>query len=144
MNSPTGPQSDVELNSDVPVGLLTRADQLAVALLVASTLVALPVYWWAHGGGRGGLIEIDRAAPQEIRFQVDVNAADWPELSQLPGVGETLARRIVASRAAEGPFQRLEDLRRVQGIGAATLEALRPHVAPLPGDAVVAGPSASR
>lgn len=144
MTAPTGPVNDAESNTNGPVGLLTRADQLAVALLVGSTLVALPVYWWAHGGGRGGLIEIDRAGPQEFRFQVDVNAADWPELSQLPGVGETLARRIVASRAAEGPFQRLEDLRRVQGIGAATLEALRPHVAPLPGDAVVAGPSASR
>ena len=79
--------------------ILRAADQAAVAGLVLVALVGMGVYWIVQGGLRGELIEIDRAAPLVARFQVDVNAAGWPELSQLPDVGETLARRIVESRA---------------------------------------------
>jgi competence protein ComEA len=43
-------------------------------------------------------------------------------------VGEKLARRILAVRQARGGFRKVEDLRRVPGIGPAMLEALRPWV----------------
>lgn len=143
MTSASG-RADSDGDGEPATGWLTRADQLAVGLLIGSALIALPLYWLAHGGWSGRLIEIERAAPREFHFLVDVNAADWPELSQLPGVGETLARRIVEWRAANGPYSSSEDLRRVSGIGAATLEALRPHLAPLPGDGVVAPEEAPR
>ena len=88
--------------------------------------------WWiAHGGSRGRLIEVERAGPQTATFQVDVNEADWPELAQLPGVGKTLAQRIVQSRQTQGPFADHEDLRRVRGIGPKTLESIRPHLRPM-------------
>ena len=74
-----------------------------------------------------------------ITFQVDVNAADWPELAQLPGLGETLARRIVASRQTSGPFRSYADLDRVKGIGPRTIERIRPFLAPLPHDEQMAG-----
>ncbi len=63
-----------------------------------------------------------RAAPP-----VDVNRAEERELATLPGVGATLAARIVAARAA-GPFATLDDLRRVHGLGRVRLERLRPLV----------------
>ena len=50
------------------------------------------------------MIEIDRAPRETAQFQLDINEADWPEFSVLPGIGETLARRIVESRAADGRF----------------------------------------
>ena len=71
--------------------VLCASDQAAVAGLVCLALVGMAVYWVVQGGWRGELIEIDRAAPLAARFQVDVNAADWPELAQVPGIGETLA-----------------------------------------------------
>ena len=67
-----------------------------------------------------------------VRFQLDVNQADWPEISVLPDVGETLARRIVESRALDGPFADLDELQRVRGIGPKTLERIRPYLRPLP------------
>jgi competence protein ComEA len=111
--------------------ILRRLDQLAVALLLVAGLVSLGGYWISHGGLRGGLIEIDRASPQTARFAVDINAADWPELAELPGVGETLARRIVELRRVQGPFVDHEDLRRVRGIGPVTLERMRPYLLPM-------------
>lgn len=58
---------------------------------------------------------------------VDVNAADEATLQRLPGVGPTLARRIVDARGLDR-FKSPDDLRRVKGIGTKTLEAVRPYV----------------
>jgi competence protein ComEA len=120
-------------------GALRRMDQAVVAGLVLFALVGMGVYWFVQGGPRGELIEIDRAAPRTARYLVDINKAEWFEFAELPDVGETLARRIVESRAAAGPFGDHDDLRRVRGIGPLTLEKLRPYLVPMPGQENVAG-----
>src|SRR5262249_31639322 len=119
--------------------LLRRADQAAVATLIAVGLLSLGGYWFWHLATNAPLIEIDRSAPRHAAFLVDINRADWPELAQLPGIGETLARRIVESRQADGEFRDLNDLRRVRGIGPRTFEQLRPHLLPLADGQSVAG-----
>jgi competence protein ComEA len=119
--------------------LLRHADQAVVAGLVILSLVGMAAYFVVQGGFRGGLVEIDRAGPLEARFRVDINQAEWPELSQLPEVGETLARRIVDSRTGVGPFRDNDDLRRVRGIGPKTLERIKPYLLPMPGQHEVAG-----
>jgi len=84
-----------------------------MAGLVLAALAGMGVYWVVEGGLSGDLIEIDRAEPLVARFQVDVNAATWPELARLPTIGETLARRIVESRDSAGRFVDHADLERV-------------------------------
>lgn len=121
--------------------LLRRADQAAVAGLVVLALAGMAAYWYVQGGPRGQLIEIDRADPLVARFQVDINQADWPELAQLPAVGQVLARRIVDSRAAAGPFADHDDLLRVNGIGPLTLQRIKPYLLPTPDQQDVAGNS---
>lgn len=59
---------------------------------------------------------------------VDVNRATVDELIAVPGIGESLAQRIVDFRAKNGPFQRVDDLLKVRGIGEKSLEKLRPHL----------------
>jgi competence protein ComEA len=59
--------------------------------------------------------------------KIDVNAATEAELQRLPRVGPVLAAAIVAARA-EKRFASVDDLRRVRGIGAKTLDSLRPFV----------------
>jgi len=125
--------------SNHPRWLLRRADQAAVAALVLLALAAMGGWWASHGGWRGKLIEVERAEPLAARFEVDINHADWPELIQLPGIGETLAQRIVESRQTDGPFVDHEDLRRVRGIGPKTLEQMRPYLRPMPGGGNVVG-----
>jgi len=76
----------------------------------------------ARGGGRARPARADDATP------LDVNLASAAELERLPGVGPALAARIVDVRAREGPFGSVDDLRRVRGVGVATLERLRPRL----------------
>jgi len=59
--------------------------------------------------------------------KIDVNAAGEAELMRLPGIGPALAGRIVQYRA-NAPFASIEDLRKVKGIGAKTLDAIRPFI----------------
>ncbi len=122
-----------------PTYLLRRADQAAVAVLMLLGLAAAVGWWISQGGPQGRLIEVDRAEPQTAGFQVDLNEAEWPELVQLPGIGETLARRIVESRRTDGPFPDHEELKRVRGIGPKTLDRIRPYLRPIPGGGDLAG-----
>jgi len=49
----------------------------------------------------------------------------------MPGVGEQLAKRIVAERLENGAFRDWDDLRRVRGIGPRTLEGMKPFLRPM-------------
>ena len=74
----------------------------------------------APGTGQGDSVKT--AAP------VDVNRATVDELVAVPGIGEALAKRIVEFRSKNGPFERVDDLLKVRGIGEKSLEKLRPHL----------------
>jgi competence protein ComEA len=63
---------------------------------------------------------------------LDLNRATAEELQRLPGVGLKMSARIIAARE-EKPFRTVDDLRRVSGIGAKTLEHLRPWIVVGPG-----------
>lgn len=57
--------------------------------------------------------------------KVDVNRADLAELQALPGIGPSLAARLLAYREVHGPFATLESLAGVPGIGPVTVARLR-------------------
>jgi competence protein ComEA len=57
--------------------------------------------------------------------RIALNRADAAALEELPGVGPVLAERIVAHREANGPYQEVEDLLEVSGIGEAKLASIR-------------------
>ena len=56
---------------------------------------------------------------------VNVNTATAEQLDVLPGVGPSTAAAIIAHRQQHGPFQTIEQLGDVRGIGPAKLDALR-------------------
>lgn len=55
---------------------------------------------------------------------IDLNRAGEQDLETLPGIGPTLARRIVGDRLKNGPFASVADLERVSGIGPAKVARL--------------------
>jgi len=59
---------------------------------------------------------------------ININTAAEAELETLPGIGPTLAQRIVEYRTAFGFFGRIEDLMNVSGLGPATFEQIKPFV----------------
>jgi competence protein ComEA len=72
------------------------------------------------------------AFPALAASQVDVNSADARALAEaLDGVGLAKAEAIVAWRKQHGPFETLEDLAKVDGIG--------PHILERNRDAIVFG-----
>ena len=75
--------------------------------------------------GETVLVPEARAATGESRLSL--NTATERELELLvPGVGPVTAAKIIAAR----PFESVEDLLDVSGIGPATLEKIRPYVKP--------------
>lgn len=74
--------------------------------------------------GTPGLRQRSQASPTPVRL----NAADTDRLKDLPGIGPVLAGRILRRRRRNGPFDRLEDLRAVRGIGPVTVRRLEPRV----------------
>jgi competence protein ComEA len=122
-----------------PHWLLRHTEQATVAVLIGAGLLSLIGWSLYHSGVRARTVEFEQAEPQTARFLVNINKADWPELANLPGVGQKLAERIVQSREQDGPFSDVDDLRRVRGIGARTLESLRPYLQPMPRREAVAG-----
>lgn len=66
-----------------------------------------------------------KAGAESARIEIDLNSADARELTLLPRVGPILAKRIVENRDRLGPFETVEDLGRVYGIGPHTLDQIR-------------------
>ena len=88
---------------------------LALSAFVALFVLAAP----APALGAAG----DERAPR-----VNLNTASVDDLTGLPGIGPSYAKRIVEYREKNGPFKRVEDLLNVQGIGEKTLEKLRDRI----------------
>lgn len=57
--------------------------------------------------------------------KISINRAEMWLLEVLPGIGEILAQRIVEYRDANGPFQRIEDLMNVEGLGQSKFDKLK-------------------
>jgi competence protein ComEA len=107
---------------------LREHDQLVLGVVVLVVFVLMVCHWVRLT--RWGLepVEIERMDGRPYDYKLDVNTATWIEWTLLEGIGETLARRIVADREQNGPFQRIDDLRRVKGIGPKTLDRIRPQL----------------
>jgi len=63
-----------------------------------------------------------------LGLAIDLNRASQEDLEALPGIGPALALRIIAYRTAQGPFQKIEDLEQVSGIGTKKLAQLKPYI----------------
>ncbi|MGB9812507.1 MAG: helix-hairpin-helix domain-containing protein [Thermovenabulum sp.] len=57
--------------------------------------------------------------------RININTADETELDKLPGIGPSLAKRIVDYRNTHGPFKKIDDIKNVAGIGDKKFEDLK-------------------
>jgi competence protein ComEA len=61
--------------------------------------------------------------------KVNVNTASSKDLQRLPEIGKVTAERIIEYRTTVKPFTSPEDLLKVKGIGAKTLDKIRDQIA---------------
>jgi len=59
---------------------------------------------------------------------ININTASQIELENLPGIGPTMAGRIIDYRSRNGPFRTMEDLKKVKGIGAKKAQDIKPYI----------------
>lgn len=60
--------------------------------------------------------------------KININKATINELQNLPGVGSSLAEKIFNYRKENGNFKKIEDLKKVNGIGEKKFEALKEYI----------------
>lgn len=63
-----------------------------------------------------------------LGLKIDPNQASVADLEVIPGIGPVLGKNIVEFRGKHGPFQKVEDLVAVKGLGALKLEKMRQHL----------------
>jgi len=60
--------------------------------------------------------------------RININTASQSELTDLPGIGNVLASRIVDYRKAHGNFNKIEDIKNVSGIGDKRYETIQDKI----------------
>lgn len=78
--------------------------------------------------GEPALSDMIPPSVTEADFPININTADFEELCSLPGVGETLAQRILDFREDHGPFRHAEELLMIEGMGPQTFENLLDYI----------------
>jgi competence ComEA-like helix-hairpin-helix protein len=82
-------------------------------------------------------VDCSRAQPQQQSVienivvsenAININTATADELTSLPHIGDTLAKRIVEFRETNGPFRRPENLLLVEGISEKRFKEIRPLI----------------
>ena len=101
-------------------GLTAAADPVAINL-ARRTQDEMHIHVPAKG--ESGQAAASNSAPSPLT-PLNLNTATQRDLEALPGIGEVTARRILASREADGPFASVDDLRRA-GVRPSTIEQIR-------------------
>lgn len=60
--------------------------------------------------------------------KVNINKATASELTNIPGVGQSTAEKIVAYREENGKFSSIEDIQKVSGIGSAKYQNIKDYI----------------
>jgi competence protein ComEA len=108
-----GPTSDADLDRINLAMRLNDEDQIHVPSV-------------GDGGSTGvGSVLPAGSSPSTSSGKLNVNTATVEELESLPGIGASRAAAIVEYRNTHGPFQRVEDLVEVSGIGDGILGSIR-------------------
>ncbi len=105
-----------------------RDDQQVMALIVLVFLVGASLYFWQRSVTNSGLIDFEDLPSRQVEYLVDINKANWPELANLPGIGEKLAKQIVRYREQHGPFATTDQLLNIFGIGEVKLSNMHPYI----------------
>ena len=65
---------------------------------------------------------------EKVLDKININTADSEMFCKIPGVGASLASKIIAYREENGKFKSIEDLKNVTGIGEKKFESLKEYV----------------
>ena len=75
-------------------------------------------------------VEIVSVQPTQSQLSnlININTATQAELESLSGIGPVYAKSIIRYRLENGPFEKIEDIQEVKGIGPVTFENIRSNI----------------
>lgn len=89
----------------------------AMALILSVSMVSSLSYAGEKKSEAGGVEPI-----------ININKALAVEIAKLPGIGEKTAKLIVEYRDKNGGFRKLEDIRKVKGVGKKLFEKIKGNI----------------
>jgi competence protein ComEA len=109
---------------------LNRREMLAISLFFTFVLIG-EIGLWYHKVLNPPKYEILKKPNNEIILKdsikkLSLNNSSYEELLEVPGIGPTLAKRIIENR----PYNSVEDLMKVKGIGKKKFEKLKDYFQP--------------
>lgn len=78
--------------------------------------------------GSGNNIIVQDKVEEGKKQKVNINEAKQEDFEQLPGIGPSIAQRIVEYRDQNGKFTSIDELQEVKGIGEAKFENIKEYV----------------
>ncbi len=113
---------------------LTKSERMVLLFLIVSCLVGLSINFIRANQERvdlcvaeSGLTRTEKNFDRLIKEskKVNINQAAIEQFVSLPGIGPSLAERIISFRQNQGPFKSIEDITKVTGIGPKKFEAIK-------------------
>ncbi len=109
---------------------LNKKETIAISLFFTFVLIG-EIGLWYYKVLNPPKYEILKRPNKEIILEdstkkISLNNSSYEQLLQVPGIGPTLARRIIENR----PYRSVEDLMNVKGIGKKKFEKLKDYFEP--------------
>ena len=118
---------------------ITNEEKIALRVLSLFLLAGVLVMHFNNVRPEAKITVLRNAVKEELSLKeveerlkesrkIDINSAQPEELTNIPGIGDITAKRIVAYRDRTGSFMSETDLLNVEGIGPKTLEKIREYI----------------
>lgn len=100
--------------------------QFALIIFCFSLVLASMIYLTKHRNYEKYIF--DPKSSQQKIYAINLNLASANEFDNLPGLGPSLSQSIIQDRDHNGPFNSIEDLDRVKGIGPQKISKIRNYI----------------
>lgn len=90
-------------------------NKLSFIVLLCSVAASIFIYYQRFQNSK--TYKFREVSNEVFQYRVNINTAELRELDNLPGIGPSMAKRIIDYRKQNGPFQSLVELKKVKGIG---------------------------
>ena len=103
--------------------LLSREEKAIILIIVISLISGCLIYFFTSFNRK-----IKKENIIKYPVYININKANINELDKLPGIGKTIAQRIVDYREKNNGFKNIEELKNIKGITNKKLEKIIKYI----------------